>query len=197
VPIHPEGPIRRRRFHLHCSCGASFTSSESTATCSECGTTVTFRPATLLQHKRIVAIRFLSKELLLIIGWSLFVALMGYFAGMGSAILALFATVIAFAIRKPDFSRSRMPARMSPDPNVRYRWMGRTILVTATLLALVYLAPGSNYEEWMAVARHPKPRDCDFAAWPFGDKHCHYEPSFNPSSEGGEKLTVNWNRMSD
>jgi hypothetical protein len=130
-----------------------------------------------------------SKELLLIIGWSLFVALMGYFEGMGGAILALIAIVIAFAIRKP--------AQMSPDPNLRYRWIGRTILVTATLLALVYLAPGSNYEEWMAVARHPKPHDCDFATWPLGDKHCHYEPSFTTSREGGEDLSVNWNRLSD
>ena len=80
---------------------------------------------------------------------------------------------------------------------MRYRWMGRLILVAATFLVLVYSIPASNYHEWMAIAKHPKPHDCDFAVPPFGDKHCRYEASFTTSSEGGGKLTVDWNRMSD
>ncbi len=80
---------------------------------------------------------------------------------------------------------------------MRYRWMGRLILVAATFLVPGYSIPGSNYHEWIAVAKHPKPHDCDLAVPPFGEKHCHYEPSFTTSQEGGEDLSVTWNRIID
>jgi hypothetical protein len=195
--IYPDRAVRRRRFHLHCSCGATIASNEPTATCNECGSIVSYRRASLLKADSIAIIRSVGKEIVPIIGWPVIVALVGYLAGIGGAILAVIASLIAFGMRKTDFSRARRTVQMSPDPNMRYRWIGRVFLVLAIFLALGYSVPGSNYQEWLAVAKHPRPRNCDFAAWPFGDKHCHYEPSFNPSSEGGEKLTVNWNWVSD
>ena len=195
--VHPDQAVRRRRFHLHCSCGATIASSEATATCSECGSVVTFRGATFLRKDLITYIRLVGKELPLIVGWPLFIALSGYFAGIEGAILAFIASAIAFGIYKADVSSPRRQASRASDPTMRYRWMGRLILVAATFLVLVYSIPASNYHEWMAIAKHPKPHDCDFAVPPFGDKHCRYEASFTTSSEGGGKLTVDWNRMSD
>jgi hypothetical protein len=38
-----ERVVKRRRFHLHCACGAAVASSEKTAICTDCGETITFR----------------------------------------------------------------------------------------------------------------------------------------------------------
>ena len=195
--LHPGRPARRRKFHLHCSCGATVTSSDSTLVCPECGKAVTFRGTTRVWRRAVGLIPLVVKELPLTVGWPVLIALIGYFAGIEGAILGLIASLIVLGVYRADVSSARRGTSQSKDPTMRYRLMGRLILVGAVFVALGYSVPASNYEQWMAIAKHPKPRDCEFPARPFGDKHCHYEPSFASPSNGSDGLIVSWIRESD
>jgi hypothetical protein len=50
----------------------------------------------------------------------------------------------------------------------------------------------------VARANTPEPRDCDWISSPVGDKHCHYESSFNHVHDRqGEHIIVVWHRVED
>ena len=188
-----EHHFKRRRFHLHCACGATVTSSGKTAICPDCGGTIKF-------HRRWWHVRHPSteenpaaKELFLILCGLLLFALASGLLGLGWAIV--FAVVITAGIRGSKTQRS--PERAVPNYEKKYLYVGLLILMFSALLALIPVISSNVVRERLALLSSPKPRDCDWDTRPLGDKRCHYEPTFNNVNEPGRDVTVEWRRVID
>lgn len=185
-----EHPVKRRRFHLHCACGATVASSEKTATCTACGEPVRFHARRSHRQQRSGEENPAAQELLLILGGLLLFALVSFSVGLGWAILAsiLIAAGVGGRSTRPS------PHRAAPNYERKHLYVGLLILLFPALLILIPVLSSNAVQERFAVLNTPKPADCDWSTTPFGAKHCHYESTVQHRS--GE-IIVTWNRVAD
>ena len=157
--------VAKRRYHLHCSCGATVVTGERTATCPDCGQIVMFR-RDLRRRKHTL--------------------------GDTPTETFLWAPV---GIRGTSQTKPDAPM----DCNRRFKRAGFLMLLLAGFLFFLFVWPERTVQEWQATTKNPRPRDCDWASMPIGDKHCHYESRVSRFSDqqGGEQVIVNWYRMND
>ena len=183
--------VKRRRFHLHCACGAIVRGREKTATCPNCGERVSFRRKIYAQPE---LLRSLAQELLVDFG-SLGMFLLGWhLLGFAASVLMLGLVVLTLSLRT---SSPRLGTHhwIVPDYQRRYRWFGRVVLLFAASSAIGYsVLPGKTFREQATFLITPEPHYCDWTWAPFGDKHCHYEPSFFHRDNG---ITIEWHRVND
>ena len=187
--------VVERQFLFHCSCGAAIETSETMVTCGECGETIEIRRRVptpkgtkytlrISKHRRDVPPEPFS----------------------GPLVLRPSASWQPTAHRQEALDRHQLfpsrttvtTMRSSPhryetsDPEKRSLHLGLLILLLAVFSIIAYSVPAETYQEWSALARSPRPRDCDWSST------CHYESSFRNVHDGnGEHLVVIWQRVND
>jgi len=185
--------VKRRRFHLHCACGAITTGHEKMATCPDCGERITFRRKMYPQDWPSELLRSVSQELLIDFGGLVIFLLVWHLLGFAASVLMLGVLILVLIARTPPGPLSYH--RALPDYQRRYRWFGRVALLFATSLAIGYVVvPGKTFREQATFLLTPEPHNCDWMSTPLGDKHCHYEPGFIHDNRG---IAVEWHRVSD
>lgn len=198
--IGVEHSHRRRRFHLHCACGATVVTSDKTAICTACGQPLVFHGRRRHRHTQSWSLALPKQalqELLLILGALILGALVLFVVfnllGLGWAIIAsLLVAGLASALRQQPTPRTgHHPA--IPDYEKRYLHLGLLFLLFALFIASIPIISSDAFQERLAVLNTPKPSDCDW-----GDKHCHYESSVSHfSDQNGEHIIVKWYRVND
>jgi hypothetical protein len=187
---------RKRRFHLHCACGATIVTNERTATCTDCGETISFhRGRQLRQHWNPRPHKQVAQELVLILGGLLLSVVILYLFGLGWAIFAFVVAACAFGTG----TRQRTGHHPEISDHAKgYRYLGLASLLFAAFLAFAPIIASDAFQERLAVLNAPKPSDCDWTLTPLGDKHCHYESSVSHLSDRhGEHINVEWHRVDD
>jgi predicted RNA-binding Zn-ribbon protein involved in translation (DUF1610 family) len=183
--------VVERQFVFHCSCGAAIETSETMVTCCECGETVEIRGRVPTAKGTKYTLR-ISKHRRDVTPEP--------FSGLPvSQPSASWHPVVhrQEALDRDQLFPSRTTVGSSPphheisDPEKKSLHLGLLILLLTALSIIAYSVPGD--QEWSALARSPRPRDCDWSSTP-----CHYESSFRSVHDGnGEHLVVIWQRVVD
>jgi len=188
------GPVLRRRFHLHCVCGATVVTSHIPAACPDCGQRVTFHRRRWFGHHWDSQLRPVAQELFFYFGAVIFFLLAWHLFNFAFAVFLATLVALVASIRGSRSDHHSRQAAAS-DSGSRFRWAGRLFFLLTAFFIFGYAIPGANYREQVAFLAAHKPPYCDWAWSPMGDKHCHYESSFTHDAAG--RVTVEWHRVED
>jgi hypothetical protein len=187
---------RRRRFHLHCSCGSTVATSEKTAICTDCGQFIAFRRRRRWRYAS--ELRTVGQDLLLISGCALILILVFCLFDPGWVIMLAMMVLAAAGSRHNFAPRPTWHRHATPDYSRQFRCLGWLIL---TFVVLVTFSPTLRLDairERIAILSTPQPPDCYWSSRPIGDKRCHYESSISRVTDSkGEHLVVEWRRIEE
>ncbi len=147
--ISTERAVQRKRFHLHCACGATIIASKRTAACTACDRTIRFR-GTWRVRQRLGALE-LRRILLLagvVVGFLVFVQTFVAFGLVWAIFTAvvIMAVLIAAAVHPAFNGRKRLPVRasqmdcQSESPNERREEDNTTAITVAFVSVCGFLA---------------------------------------------------------